>query len=144
MNVLDTKRIVLYGILAFVLMFVLVIVFWGFSTGFKYFTAKPSGIAEKERQVQSAEFRIYSYEHFYDMGARIESLEAKLVAQKKKIQKQKEGSEEYSRTLTNIAALEGLIIENKAQYNADAKKEETRGQFRANDLPYSYDLSLPE
>lgn len=144
MKRLSTGKVILISIGVLLVVFFLTVVFWGFGTGFKYFTAEPSGIAEKERQVQSAEFRIHSYEHFYDMKAHIEGLEAKYIAQNKKLEKQKEGTEEYNRTMTNIAALEGLIIETKAKYNADARKEETRGQFRSSELPYQYDLSLPE
>jgi len=135
---MKTSKIILIG-LAIILFFVAV---WGISLVVRYYTAKPEGIVGMQEQVQSADFRMYSYEYFYNAKAHIEGLEAKYTAQRKKLDMQKEGTKEYSRTITNIASLEGLIIENKAQYNADARKEKTRGQFRASELPYQYDLKI--
>ena len=137
---MKTSKIILIG-LAIIFFFIAV---WGISLVVRYYTAKPEGIVGMQETVQSADFRMYSYEYFYNAKAHIIGLEAKYNAQRKKLNNQEKGTEGYSRTVTNIASLEGLIIDSKAKYNADAKKEKTTGQFRANDLPYQYDLSLPK
>ena len=128
-------KMVLYSILGFVILTVLIVGSWGMATGFKYFTAEKSGQAEAERQIQSAEFRIYSYNHFYDLLVAINSAEAQYDTQWELKEAQASDSTTYQKTLRNLAAIKAQIARLKVQYNADAEKEETIGQFRANNLP---------
>ncbi len=124
-----------YSILGLLIVFALVVVIWGFSTGFKYFTAEKSGQAEAEQQIQSAEFRIFSYQHFYDQLANINSAEATYDSQYDLLQATTKDTSDYSRIQRNLAASVAFIEQLKRQYNADAAKEETMGQFRASNLP---------
>jgi len=133
------KKGVLYTVLGFVILLVVITVSWGAATGFKYFTAEKTGQAEAEQQIQSAEFRIYSYNHFYDLLVTINAAEAQYDAQYELMEAQDAGSESYQKTLRNIAAVKAQIARLKVQYNADAEKEETIGQFRSNNLPERVD-----
>ena len=136
-----TGKVIWYSILGFVVVTALIVGSWGMATGFKYFTAEKSGQAEAERQIQSAEFRIYSYNHFYDMLVAINAAEAQYDSQWELKEVQSSDSETYQKTLRNLAAIKAQIAKLKAQYNADAEKEETIGQFKANNLPERVDVA---
>ena len=45
-------------------------------------------------------------------------------------------STDYNRTLANIAANQSVRAEGINQYNADASKSYTEGQFKSSRLPY--------
>ena len=116
----------------------------GITLGVRYLSAPAVGIVEKQEKVQSADFRIFSYEHFYDMTVEIATAEQQYLSQKSKLELLDKDSESYTRTLSNIAALEAHIINLKNQYNADAAKEETVGLFKSNDLPDYIEPELPK
>lgn len=116
----------------------------GIGLGIRYLVAPAIGMVEKQEKIQSADFRIYSYEHFYDMVVEINTAEQQYKSQHDKLAKVEKGTDIYNRTLANIAALEAHIVKLKNQYNADAAKEETVGIFRANELPEYIEPILPE
>lgn len=105
-----------------------------------YITAEPKGIAEAERQIESAPSRIANYEHFYDLCAEVQGLEASLSAQR--VALEATGSEsERERLRSNIAGLTAQRARTIARYNADARKSYTRARFLGQDLPRSLDLN---
>ena len=116
--------------------FVLVIAgFMVASYGFQWFTAPFVGELQERKTVQSGEFRKYSYEHFYDLCAAIQRKQRSLQAQEEL---------DNDRANQNAAALKAQIQNDVSQYNADARKEETMGQFKANDLPDRVNYSEEE
>ena len=81
------------------------------------------------------------YNHFYDMLVAINAAEAQYDSQWELKEVQSSDSETYQKTLRNLAAIKAQIAKLKAQYNADAEKEETIGQFKANNLPERVDVA---
>jgi len=135
------KKVIFGGIIIFLVIF---LVLFGGIMAFRYFTAEIRGIVPAEERIQSADFRIYSYEYFYNQLATINAEEANYDAQYERLQTLTTESDEYNRVQRNLAAIKAHIERLKRQYNADSKKEGTRGQFRATDLPYQLDIQPHE
>lgn len=111
---------------------------WGLSIavwGFEVATAGIYGRGEAHKQLNSAGFRIQSYNHFFEACSGIQGLEGSIDA----ISAQLNGTtNERDRnivfaSLTGVKAARHQAI---ADYNADARKNYTEGQFRDNDLPF--------
>jgi len=103
---------------------------WGFGVIF----APQIGKGEARKQINSGDFRIQAYDHFFNACASIQGLEGQLDAQKEALSTAT--GDTRDRILTNIAGIQGARSQAIAQYNADARKGYTIGQFRASDLPY--------
>jgi len=104
-------------------------------------TANIVGRGEAHIRIQSADFRIPAYNHFFDLCAAIQADEASLDAQSDELSALTQGTRDYNRVLTNIA---GIVADRQraiAQYNADARKDYTIGQFRDSNLPYQLDTT---
>ncbi len=112
------------------------------SFGWQRITAPFYGQLSERQTVQSGEFRKYSYEHFYDMCAAIQRNQRTLMSQKKALE-HAEGRE-ASRIRQRVVGLESQLQSKVSSYNADSRKEETMGQFKANDLPRSIDYETEE
>lgn len=108
------------------------------SYGWQWFTAPFKGKLEKRKEVQSGDFRKYSYEHFYDMYAQIKSYNQQIKAQKQNL-KNTQDKERKQKIRQNIVGLQSQRSRLIQQYNADARKTKTSGQFRSNDLPRKID-----
>ncbi|MBM7598211.1 hypothetical protein JOC34_000568 [Virgibacillus halotolerans] len=83
----------------------------------------------------NSDYRIASYDSFYDSCASVQSIESKIV----NMQDELEETDEVQRETvlkTSITAAKNKRAELISSYNADARKEATQGQFRASDLPY--------
>lgn len=101
----------------------------------KWATAPARGKVSQQEIVQSGNYRIAAYEAFFDQCNSIVALEQTI-----------EVLEANRETVTDPTALNRLtdqITGNKIarvqaiqQYNADARKTGTRGQFRSSTLPY--------
>ena len=132
-------------LIAIILASILGIVVLAFGVwGWRYATAPISGGVEKQEIVQSGEFRIYSYNHFFDLLVEINGLEAGWDAQYDRSLMLDKNSEEHSRVQSNLSAIKTQIERQKRQYNADALKEETIGIFRDSNLPFKVDTSPHE
>jgi len=106
--------------------------------GIRWVTAGPKGKLAAREQIQSGSNRIAQYEHFFNLCASVQGLEASLVAQNRQL-KNTEGSDR-DRIMSNIAGIEAERGRAIAQYNVDARKSYTSGQFRSSDLPYQLDF----
>ncbi len=84
-------------------------------------------------QIQGANYRIPAYDHFFNLCASVQNAEAGLDAQ---MAMSPSDRKEY-----NIAALQATRARGINQYNADAAKDYTLGQFRDSGLPYHLDPS---
>lgn len=121
------------------LVFVTVLVIGVLSFGVRWLTAEPKGRLQAREQIQSGANRIAAYEHFYNLCAAIQAQEAALAAQYTSL----DGAtgDDKERIKANIAGLTAQRARSIAQYNVDARKSYTQGQFRSSDLPYEIDAS---
>jgi len=88
-----------------------------------------------EKTQANANYRIAAYDHFYDRCAGVQSLESKIKNMKTELEAA--DSDQRKTVLnTSITASKNKRAELINSYNADARKEGTRGQFKASDLPY--------
>lgn len=105
-------------------------------------TADFRGETSQIEQTQAdANYRISAYDRFYDKCAGVQSLESKI----ENLSDELESTEDEKRKSvlnTSITASKNKRAQMINDYNADARKEATRGQFRASDLPY--ELSVEE
>lgn len=102
---------------------------------YRYYTAETRGIIGQEERVQSALHRMGAYNHFYDLCAAIQGHEATLAASRSQLEDTSDENERQ-RIRANIAGITSQRARSIAQYNADARKEHTVGQFRDAELPY--------
>lgn len=85
--------------------------------------------AQIEKVQADPNFRIAAYEAFYDRFGRIEALEQQICTMK-------DADLPEDQVSTNVLALTNQRIDLIEKYNADARKEDTRANFLASDLPY--------
>lgn len=102
---------------------------------FRYFTADARGQVEMEERVQSGDFRQHSYDHFYNLCVEVQSAQAEHEQQLRVLEGLESGTPQYNRAVRAEAAQRARIERLAREYNTDARREETVGQFRANDLP---------
>ena len=103
-------------------------------------TADYRGKTEQIEQIQgNGSYRIAAYDHFFDLCASVQAQEASID----NVQAELATNPDRQRTAVLEASLTALK-NNRAtlitQYNADARKEDTAGAFRASDLPYQIDM----
>lgn len=109
---------------------------WGF---FKRATADFRGeTAQTEQVYADPNFRISAYERFYDLCASIQSKEDNLENLNDELAASPTADREAQLRAT-ITAVKNARNESIRKYNADARKEDTRGAFLASDLPYQID-----
>lgn len=120
-------------LLALVLAFLIAVYGFGF---LQRETADFRGETEQIENTQAdGDYRMAAYNHFYDMCAGVQSTESKISNMEDEL----EVTESEQRTTvltTSITAAKNKRAELIAEYNADARKEATAGQFKASDLPY--------
>jgi hypothetical protein len=116
---------------------------WGF---FAHVTAPWRGEVEKREQVEgSGAYRIAAYDHFFDLCAQVQSAESSIRNLRRELNAEPEpGDERAMQINASITALENNRAENIHQYNADAAKQYTAGQFRSSGLPYRLDPRTQE
>lgn len=134
------NKIIGISVLIIIALFVLVFVGWGW----RWLSAPIEGAVGMRERTNDADYRLYSYDHFYNMYAEIQTFEDKIQNQQQYLKTVDIESDEAQRIRRNINALRNRRDAVIRQYNSDARKEESRGQFLADDLPYqvnSGDLS---
>ena len=104
----------------------LVITGWSF----RWFAAPIEGQVGARERIQGATHRIEAYEHFFDLCASIQTKEGTITAQLAR-------TDNADRIQQNVAALQSRRLADINQYNADASKSYTVGQFRDSNLPYN-------
>lgn len=103
--------------------------------GLNWFAAPYQGKLQARQQIQgSGDFRIQAYNHFFDLCASVTTMDQALQASYQQL----EGAtgDDRTRIETNITAQLNDRNDAANQYNVDAEKSYTVGQFRANNLPY--------
>ena len=101
----------------------------------RYYTAPIRGTVGAYEQIQSAPMRITAYNHFFDLRAAVQGYDGQLEAMRKSLE-ENPSKKEKERIVATIAGIEGARARAVAQYNADAQKDYTIGQFRDANLPY--------
>lgn len=97
-------------------------------------TANFRGETEQiERTRANADFRIQSYEWFFDHCAAIETTEGQILVQEEELETA--APERADRIRTNLVAIKNRRIDLITTYNGEARKEKTTGQFRDAGLP---------
>ena len=144
------KKVVLFVVMPVVLIIAIVVGVWAV----RYYTAETRGKITATEEIQSAEFRIYSYDHFFDICGAIRTNEANLDLQTDILDGFVSagfgpGDDKYDKQMQNVAAQSRFLRRLKEDYNQDADKEGTRGQFKAECLPpevstdYEYGKETP-
>lgn len=138
------KNILLTMILSIL---ILVTVFLVAVYGFGFLQRETADFRGETGQIEqtkaNSDFRIASYDHFYDTCASVRSLESKISNMQEELE-ETEGTQRETVLKTSITASKNKRVELIESYNADARKEATRGQFRASDLPYELDINEEE
>jgi hypothetical protein len=116
---------------------------WGF---FAQTTAPWRGYTQQREQVEgSGSYRIAAYNHFFDLCAQVQSNESSIRNLRRELTSKPAPSEARALQINaSITALENSRSGNIYQYNADAAKSYTVGQFRGSGLPYRLDPSAKE
>ncbi|HHT9116723.1 MAG TPA: hypothetical protein ACFYEL_09665 [Candidatus Wunengus californicus] len=107
----------------------------------KYYTSDVRGRINATEDIKSGSSRIANYNHFFDLCASVQRDELALEAQSKQLA-QTSDAPQINRIQTNIAGLEGHRAGQITQYNADARKDYTAGQFRDSSLPFQLSTDL--
>lgn len=102
--------------------------------GWRYVIAGPKGAVEAREQILSGATRIAAYNHFFDLCAAVQSYEGALAASMMELETA--APNDQARIRTNITGLTAQRTRAIAQYNADARKDYTIGQFRSLALPF--------
>lgn len=135
------SKVIGFSILGVVLIAILMIALWGFGV----LTADIKGQGEAYKEIHSSEFRLEAYNYFYDQYHSILGMEGSIDANINTLSQFENTSKEYGRIVINIAALQSLRHQAIQEYNANASKDYTIGQFRDAGLPYQLeDKEYPE
>lgn len=108
---------------------------WALGLSVRYFTAEVRGRVTAEERIQSGGSRIVGYEHFFDLCAAVQGHESQIEALRNELATA-ESERDRSRINASITGVSSMRARSIAQYNADALKDYTLGQFRDSDLPY--------
>lgn len=119
------------GIIAVIL---LILVIAGSVFAIRWVTAGPKGKLAAREQILSGDNRIQAYNHFFDLCAAVQTDEASLDAQYQLLAASK--GDDRERIVTNIGALLADRAGAVNQYNQDAQKSYTIGQFKSSKLPW--------
>lgn len=107
--------------------------------GFGWFqreTANYRGQTQAIEQTKAdADFRLYSYNTFYDLCSSVQSLEDRIGYAEAKVEVN--GSADAQTELDALLSRRSQLIRD---YNSKASRDFTEGQFRSNDLPYQINI----
>ena len=113
---------------------------------FRQSTADFRGETQKKEQVEAnGAYRIAKYDHFFDLCASVQSNESSI----KNLQAELNGPPAPSESRVaqinaSITALRNQRAESINQYNVDAAKDYTSGQFKASKLPFKLYINAEE
>lgn len=131
--------VIVFGTVALliVLLFSAMAVF-GFGL-FSQKTANFRGETSKRNQVEAnGAFRVQAYDKFFDLCTSIQGDEARARSLEEEL-KTKPPADRVTQINASLAAIRSNRETSIRQYNNDAHKSYTVGQFRSTDLPYSID-----
>ena len=121
------------GIAALMSALAIMVVMWGIAFGWGWITAGPTGQLEARQDILSGDTRIAAYNHFHNLCASIQGNEGQIDELEATLETISD--EGRDRILVSIAGVRGARHQAIAQYNADASKDYTIGQFLDLELP---------
>jgi hypothetical protein len=125
---------VLLGIAAIVAIVLLVY-------GIRWITAEPSGkLQQRESTVGNGDYRISAYDKFFDDCSGAKTTQQNLKDAKEAADAHDVDATRQAQLDANVTALKQTLYTLVNQYNADAMKADTRGHFKASNLPYQIEL----
>lgn len=102
---------------------------------FRLETAAFFGNVDAQVQIESGPSRIAKYEAFFEKCSAARQVESQLDAQQTLLASLDPSTDQYARTLTNIAGLTARRMTHIEDYNRLAAQEETTARFQADNLP---------
>lgn len=142
----DFAWVVWVGVLALIAALLLSSM-WLFGFGlFSQHTANFRGETSKRNQVEAnGSFRIAAYDSFFNECASVQGIEGTITAlEAERDGKPKPSTDRLDQIAAFIAANRATRAAAIAQYNADARKSYTSGQFRDSNLPFQLDPKAKE
>lgn len=137
-------KVILLGITALVLVIAVPTGIWYATQETKKATANYRGdVALKENTRANADFRRQAYDHFFDICAQVQTKETAIKTLLPRWHTETDQTTK-ARVADNIAANQITRADLINQYNVDAKKSWTVGQFQSSDLPYQLSVSAKE
>ena len=140
----DALKIVGLGILA--ILVVIGLSFGGIYVGgwIKRTTADwRGGTQQREQTVANADYRIASYDWYFDQCQSVVATERKIALQDDEIKHTKDANQKAV-LRASVTALRNTREDLIAEYNANAMKEETFALFKSDDLPAQIDATNKE
>lgn len=132
-----------YGVRWLLLILFLLFVLGMIGRGLGWITADFRGASDAREKIHAdGNFRIEAYDRFYNQCASVQSIEAAINAARAELNT-KPSARRREQINTNITALTAARADAVNQYNADARKSYTAGQFKASDLPSSLPIEAP-
>ena len=113
-----------------------------FSFGIRVATAGIVGRGEARIQIQSADFRIQAYQQFFDLCASIQAAEDRMDETHRQIGLLDAESDPWFRKQEEFAAQSATRQRGIRDYNTDANRSWTQGQFRDEDLAFQLTTEL--
>lgn len=101
-------------------------------------TADFRGKTNEINQINSGNYRIAAYNSFYDECAGIQTDEVR-ISNAEAALKSNTDTSRAPELQANLTAAQNQRAQDINQYNADARKADTKANFRASDLPYQID-----
>lgn len=101
--------------------------------GWRWVAAPIEGAVGAREEIQSAEFRIAAYERFFNLCAAVQSHEAQIDALQAELDEASE--EDKSRIRSSLTGVRAQRMRLIREYNSEATRDYTTGQFRDADLP---------
>lgn len=113
---------------------------WIVGYALAWWAAPWHGKLEARQEIQSGSSRIANYNHFFNLCASVQSNEAR-VDELTTVIDVTQSQSEKDRLQISLAGVRALRAEGINQYNVDARKDYTQGQFRDSDLPYQLSVT---
>jgi hypothetical protein len=106
-----------------------------------WYSAPARGALDARETIQGdGDFRIQAYNHFFNLCSDVQGLEGAHDATLRQLDLLGPDSDDRNRVVANLTGIESQRARSIADYNADARKNWTSGQFRDEDLPYQLSL----
>jgi hypothetical protein len=112
--------------------------------GFGLFNRGTANFRGKNEQIEKTKangnYRIAAYDQFYNLCASVQDDEATIQNLEEEL-KTKPPQDRITQINASLTAVKSGRRSKINEYNADARKTATQGQFRASDLPYHLDAT---
>lgn len=111
--------------------------------GVRWITAPAKGKLQAREQINSGNFRIAAYDQFFNQCVSVQTKEAAIEALEQELATNPSAQRKEQINASLTANRIGRVSDIR-QYNADAEKSYTVGQFRASKLPFQLDPTAKE